>query len=120
MQLDVEADVLPAPVGLHQGSCMEQDIEEGLQSVGRVGAWRPLGPSCLAEVWDWAPALLAQMQAQADGKVMLDSVRYCLSAGLQVNTDYSGMGGPGDVLACHHGCAGVETGPHECALLARL
>ena len=94
MQLDVEADVLPAPVGLHQGSCMEQDIEEGLQSAGRAAAWRPLGPSCLAEVWDWAPALLAQMQAQADGKVMLDSVRDCLSAGLQVNTDYSGMGGP--------------------------
>lgn len=94
MLLDVEPDALPAQIGLHHGSCMEQDIGEGLQTSGRAASWRPLGPSSLEEVWDWAPSLLAQMRTQADGEAMVNAVIEHLSAGLQVNTDYSGMGCP--------------------------
>jgi hypothetical protein len=52
----------------------------------------PYGPTDFASLFEWAPQYVAKMTAHPVGNLMVGNLISSLQQGLQVNTDYSGMG----------------------------
>ena len=117
----LELDVSPcsADVGGSAGAQVKRDCEQaGLRpdcqgGPGHSGHRRRRGnpdsqgcgdgPRTLQESFQWASqfwSMLEGMGVATLGENMAENLMSCLSRGLQVSTEYSGMGGPEEALRC--------------------
>jgi hypothetical protein len=55
---------------------------------------RPVAPTSLKDLLNWAPPMLDQLVGHPQGRVIVEGLASSLRAGVQVNTDYFGCGAP--------------------------
>ena len=82
---------------------MESDVDPGALSrlqggtgaaEGRTTSWYPQGSETLEGVMDWPSALVDSLMRDREWERCLQNLKHVLvTVGVQVNTDYSGMGG---------------------------
>ena len=109
----MEVCPLPAEVARPhgKGEGMVADVDDGAEQVS--GAWLPAGPSTVEEVWDWAPSAIDSLLRSHRGDAWTENLANLFRNGLQLNTDFSGMGCPEMSLTMIHdawrACSGGDT-----------
>jgi len=104
MELEPDVEVCPLPAEVARahgkGEGMVADVDDGAEQVG--GAWLPAGPSTVEEIWDWAPSAIDSLLRSCRGETWTENLTNLFRNGLQLNTDFSGMGCPEMALTMVH------------------
>ena len=79
---------------------VDGEVVEAASRLGNRTMWLPAGPASIQEIWNWAPRMVAEVEASSYGRHLMASLVPAMQGGIALCTDFSGMGAPEMAASC--------------------